>query len=387
MSRPRACIVSAVRPARDVRTFHKEARSLAAAGWDVTVIGRDAGPPVTVDGIRILPLPHATGVGRALRQVRALQLAVATRPDVCHVADLELLPLAPLLRRRGRAVVYDCIEDYPAYMELKPWIPQPLRPAAGLSVAALERLVAPRLDAVFTADLGTAARLRRYGAHVSVLHNFPRRTEFAPPPAGSPREHDVLYHGSLPAYHLRTMVEIAGALARRLPAARWTIVGEPDSSQARTDFHAEVAGRDLRGRVRLCPRVPFAEVASLLHRARTGVVPLPDVAKFRTNVPMKLFEYFAAGVPAVASDLPPTRQLLGGTEAAVLVPPGNHEAFAEALEGLLCDPEHAAAVAGRAREAVEERFHWEREEPALLGVYAALLCGPALRSVAEGLRA
>jgi hypothetical protein len=34
---------------------------------------------------------------------------------------------------------------------------------------------------------------------------------------------------------------------------------------------------------------------------------------------------------------------------------------------------------------VEERFHWEREEPILLGVYAALLCGPGLRPVAEGL--
>jgi glycosyltransferase involved in cell wall biosynthesis len=387
MSRPRACIVSAIRPARDVRTFHKEARSLAAAGWDVTVIGRDDGPPATVDGIRILPLPPASGAGRALQQLRALRFALATRPDVYHVADLELLPLALLLRRTGRAVVYDCIEDYPAYMELKTWIPRGLRPAARWSVAALERLVAPRLDAVFTADLGTAARLERYGARVSVLHNFPRRAEFGPPPTGTARAHDVVYHGSLPAYHLLAMAEIAGALACRLPEARWTIVGEPDSARARAVFDAEVARRNLREHVQLRPRVPFPQVASLLHGARTGVVPLPDVPKFRTNVPMKLFEYLAAGVPAVASDLPPTRALLDGSDAAVLVPPGDHEAFADALAGLLRDPARAAILARRGREAVEQRFHWEREERTLLGVYAALLCGPALRSVAEELRA
>ena len=387
MSRPRACILSAVRPAQDVRTFHKVARSLAAAGWDVTVIGRDPGPPCTVDGIRIVPLPRTSGAGRALQQLRAFRLALATHADVYHIADLELLPLALVLRGARRAVVYDAIEDYPAYMELKQWIPRALRPVARISVATLERLVVPRLDGVFTADQGTAERLRRYGATVSVLHNFPRREEFAPPPPGTVRTDDVVYHGSLPAYHLAAMADIAGALARRMPAARWRIVGEPDSPRARAVFADAIRHRGLRDRVRLDPRVPFSEVAHLLHGARTGVIPLPDVPKFRTNVPMKLFEYLAAGVPPVASDLPPTRALLNGSGAAVLVPPGDHESFAAALESLLRDPDHAARVARCGREAVAERFHWEREEPTLFGVYAALLCGPALRSVAEDLRA
>src|SRR6266850_2068321 len=387
MSRPRACIVSAVRPARDVRTFHKEARSLAAAGWDVTVIGRDPGPPATVDGIHIVPFPRASGAGRVVQQLRAFRLALAVRPDVYHIADLELLPLALFLRRGRRSVVYDCIEDYPAYMELKPWIPRALRPGARLSVAALERLITPHLDAVFTADLVTAERLRRYGARVEVLHNFPRREEFGPPPPGSFRGDHVLYHGSLPEYHLLAMADIAGALARRQPGALWRIVGEPDSPRARAAFEEAIDHRGLRASVRLHPRVPFGEVPTLLKGARTGVVPLPDVPKFRTNVPMKLFEYMAAGVPAVASDLPPTRALLNGSEAAVLVPPGDHEAFADALDGLLRDPVRAAGLAQRGREAVEERFNWEHEESTLLGVYAELLCGPALRSVAAELRA
>jgi hypothetical protein len=155
-----ACIVSVVRPALDVRTYHKEARSLAAAGWDVTVIGRDPGPPRVVDGIRILPLRTAHGAGRALAQVRALRLALGTRADVYHVADLELLPAALLLKRTRRPIVYDCIEDYPAYMHLKPWLPPRARPVAAAAVARLERFVTARLDAVLTADEGTAERLR-----------------------------------------------------------------------------------------------------------------------------------------------------------------------------------------------------------------------------------
>ncbi|HJQ82904.1 MAG TPA: glycosyltransferase, partial [Candidatus Binatia bacterium] len=134
MMRPRACIVSVVRPARDVRTFHREARSLAANGWEVTVIGRDDGAPATVDGVRIVPLPPAPGARRLVQQLRALRLALATRADVVQVTDVELLPAALALKRAGRTVVYDCIEDYPAYMELKQWLPPRLRRPARLAV-------------------------------------------------------------------------------------------------------------------------------------------------------------------------------------------------------------------------------------------------------------
>src|SRR5262249_47498890 len=159
------------------------------------------------------------------------------------------------------------------------------------------------------------------------------------------------------------------------------------SAAARTAFMDMLAAHGLDARVRLHPRVPFPAVRSILNRARTGVVPLPDVAKFRTNVPMKLFEYLAAGVPAVASDLPPSRALLGGTDAVLLVPPGDHAAFADALDGLLGDPLHAARLARRGRELVDERFHWEREERALLAVYSNLLAGPGLRAMARELHA
>src|SRR5437016_2918841 len=98
MRRPRVCVLSVVRPARDVRTFHREARSLVRAGWDVTVIGRDGGPTTTVDGVRIVPLPAARGAGRVVAQARALRLALATHADVHHVTDVELLPAALLLR-------------------------------------------------------------------------------------------------------------------------------------------------------------------------------------------------------------------------------------------------------------------------------------------------
>src|SRR5689334_16516058 len=116
---PTACFVSIVRPARDMRTFHKEARSLAAGGWRVAVVGPEAESEADGDGIEVVPLRRAHGVGRAVLPLRALKRALATRADVYQVTDVELLPVAFVLKRLGRTVVYDCIEDYPAYMRQK----------------------------------------------------------------------------------------------------------------------------------------------------------------------------------------------------------------------------------------------------------------------------
>jgi glycosyltransferase involved in cell wall biosynthesis len=379
---PRACFVSALGPARDVRTFHLQARSLARAGWDVTVIGRDPGPRAVVDGVRIVPLPARRGLGRGLLQAQALRLALAVRADVTQVGEVELLPTALVLKRTARPVVYDCREDYPAYMRQKAWLPRRIRPAVAFAVDRLERLAARRLDAIITADEGTASRLRRHGGRIAVVHNFPRRDWITPAAADAPRAHDVLYHGSLPPYHLAELATVARLLARRMPSARWTIVGDPDSAPARDAFVREVAAAGLAHRVALRPRVAFTDVPALLRAARTAVVPLPDLAKFRRNLPMKLFEYMAAGVPAVASDLPPIRALLGDSGGAVLVPPGDHGAFADALAGLLRDPAAAAAQARRGRAVMEARLTWEHEEPRLVRLYAALLCGPGLQAAA-----
>lgn len=53
--------------------------------------------------------------------------------------------------------------------------------------------------------------------------------------------------------------------------------------------------------------------------------------------PLKLLEYMAAGLPTVISDLPGVRDLIGSEEVALLVPPGDVDAFVGAVERLAAD--------------------------------------------------
>ncbi len=75
-----------------------------------------------------------------------------------------------------------------------------------------------------------------------------------------------------------------------------------------------------------------------IHQADICLLPLTDTGLGgRYTSPLKLFEYMAAGKALVVSDLPSMRQVLTPEQDALLVPTGEPEAFARAIERLLAD--------------------------------------------------
>jgi len=75
-----------------------------------------------------------------------------------------------------------------------------------------------------------------------------------------------------------------------------------------------------------------------IHQADICLLPLTDTGLGgRYTSPLKLFEYMAAGKAIVVSDLPSMRQVLTPEQDALLVPTGEPEAFAQAIERLLMD--------------------------------------------------
>jgi glycosyltransferase involved in cell wall biosynthesis len=68
--------------------------------------------------------------------------------------------------------------------------------------------------------------------------------------------------------------------------------------------------------------------------------------------PLKLFEYMAAGVPIVASDLPSLREVLRHGENAWLVEPGSAQALAEGIGELLSDAQLQQELAHKALQEV-----------------------------------
>jgi len=155
----------------------------------------------------------------------------------------------------------------------------------------------------------------------------------------------ILYVGQL--YRWKGVEVFVRALGD-LPGERAVIVGGSEEQIQPLRRLAESEG--VADRISFAGTVPHAQVRGYLENARAAVLPNLDSGVSKFTSPLKLFEYMAAGVPVVASDLAPLREVLRDGENAVLVPPGDPGALAEGIRSLFADQAFAARIAARGRE-------------------------------------
>ncbi len=386
MKRPlKICHVSTVHPLHDPRIFYLEAWSQAQAGHDVHYLVQ-ADREETLNGVRIHSLGRETAITGGLRVKQRLQrlwraarLAPQIDADIYHVHDPELIPVAIWLRlRTGRIVIFDAHEDDVAYVRQKFYLPRLVRPLLVALMALNVRLAARFLDAVVVCDQGVADLYRRrYGARrVEIAHNFPRQDVFlADEPAESNgevagRPYDLVYHGSIPPYHLEVAFNVAEELRKRGVEARWLFFGDcPRAEWA----YRELEKRGLRENFTIQHGwIHYDEVVPRVRQARLGFIPLPDLPKFQNNIPSKLFEFMALGMPTVLSDLPPSRPFVGDGQCAIMVPPADYAAYAEAIQRLLTDRELYRRMGEVGRQRIREKYNWEQESARILALYERL---------------
>ena len=126
-------------------------------------------------------------------------------------------------------------------------------------------------------------------------------------------------------------------------------------------------------RVRYLGRVQHDSVPDLFARVKLGLIPLHPVTNYLDAYPVKMFEYLAAGLPVIATDVPRWREVLEAHDCGVCVPHGSPRLLGETIARLLDDDARARGMGERGRRAVEEHYSWETQAAVLVGLYADLL--------------
>lgn len=143
------------------------------------------------------------------------------------------------------------------------------------------------------------------------------------------------------------------ALVHTPEAVRLVVVGD---GPAATELAALAHRRGVAHRVILTGSLPHEQAVAVVRSADVGLAPYPPLTDFAFS-PLKVYEYLAAGIPFVGSDLGQISALAAEYGSGTLVPPGDDVALAGGIRRVLADP-YARARAAQARELAFDRCGW-----------------------------
>lgn len=360
--------LTSVHPRGDTRIFLKQCRSLAAAGYQVSLVVADGRGDEERDGVAIIDVGKPAGrVNRMLHTTRqVLAKAQALDANIYHFHDPELLPAGLALKRAGKRVVFDAHEDVPRQILSKPYLHPFLRRGISHAAGAVEQFVSTRLDAVVAATPSIAEKFTAFGVRTITVNNFPMLGELETEIGGGQKRNEVCYVGGITA--IRGVVELVRAMELSASGARLNLGGLFSESKTRAAVEQLPGWRNVN-ELGFLSRLQMRDVMA---RSVAGIVTFLPAPNHTTAQPNKMFEYMSAGLPVVASAFPLWREIIEGNECGICVDPHNPQAIANAIDQLASDPDLAARMGENGRRAVRERYNWQIEERKLLDLYAKL---------------
>ena len=328
-------------------------------------VGGDGAPDQGPIVFHFVPIAR-TRLGRFLcTSWRVFRKARSSGAEVLHIHEPELLLFGLLFKAGGGIAIYDAHEDLPKQILGKEWLPAALRGWVAWVTGNYELLTARGLDAVIAATPGIRRRFDHLPRTIEI-RNYPLVSEFDGTVARPERNRNqVCYAGLLSA--IRGAVAMVEAIS--ITSGRLALAGRFQSEAVRRECMA-TRGWDQVDELGVLDR---PGVLDLLHSSAIGLCLFQPAPNHLEAMPTKVFEYMAAGLPVIASDLPALREIVEGSGAGICVDPRDSREVAQAINFLLENPEQRRVLGRCGQQAVAERYNWASQAEALTGLYRELL--------------
>lgn len=333
--------------------YDREFLDALGCRWDIVDLGEEY-------------LGKLNSIGKKLKRrtempKRAQKLIEDFSPDVIHANDFDMLiPAYRAAKKCKAALVYDSHEVFAENIGIAE------HKLVKNAIIFMERRLVKKVDQMICVSNAAADYFaQKYKIpRPTVITNCPMKSAL-PLRDKAEDAFEVVYQGLMVAG--RGYEEFVQS-AKHLPEGVRLILRGYGTLEPRL--------RDMIRQEKLEERVHFAapvEVSELIAAASSShvgiVVTRPVNLNFRLSISNKVFEYAAAGLPVILSDVPEHRYLNETYHFGLVLERVSPECIAEAIVYLRNNPEAYEKMSENASKMFHE-LNWEQESRKLLQIYA-----------------
>ncbi len=368
------CHLTSSHSINDDRIFLKECITLAANGFDVTLIAcSDTSFEDMKNGVKriSMSIPVKNKLQRMIKRSKAVYTkALEIDADVYHFHDIELFRYGLKLKRIGKKVIFDSHEDWPMYLIEVKWVPKIIR---RLAVCFLENSYMKYLnkfDATVTVTPHIVKKLKQYSKKVHLITNYPlvdvNNLSLFSQEEYSQRNNVLLYSGTV--YSVSNQEIILDAIYK-IQNINYYIAGKLND-----DYKNKLLKYPSWNKVNFLGFLTTENLKKVYQKATIGIV-LPDYngnSGFKQGSlgSNKLFDYMKFGLPVICTDFEIWKErIINKYKCGICVNPKNINEVQKAIQYLINNKEIAYQMGQNAQKAVIEEFNWMSQEATLLGVY------------------
>jgi glycosyltransferase involved in cell wall biosynthesis len=262
-------------------------------------------------------------------------------------------------------LVYDCHEYWPE--KIANLAPAIFQVTIKRIFRSIERFFSGRADIVWAVNEHLAQRFSGLSKPVIVLPNYPTMELFG-------RKHDpptrlreqfknkkvLIYIGGLTEVRgISACLQVTALLKANHPDIQTLFIGSFGYKYEQI-MPRLIDDLDISNHVTIIENVDHEKIPGYLKLGDLGLfIVQPVNERFSWGEPIKYFEYMAAGLPVVISDLPAKRRLIEAIGNGILVNPLDHSETANAIHKLLSDNNLRNVMSRKGSAAFQDQYHWE----------------------------
>lgn len=375
MTIKRVAHLTSAHPRYDTRILVKMCSSLSDCGYDVFLVVADGKGNEKYNGVSIVDAGLRSG-NRVFRMTstvfKVYRAALKLNAEIYHLHDPELLLVALLLKKKGKVVIFDAHEDLPIQILSKAYLYPSLAKIISKLACLYERYICKKIDAVVTATPFINNKFKQINNLSIDVNNFPKTEEFK----------DILTDN----FETRTSLCYLGGITK----LRGIFENVDAMDLVNDDITLLLAGKFSENsvknnivkskgwmKVNELGWLNREEIKKVLESSFAGLVTLHPTQNYKDALPVKMFEYMAAGVPVISSNIPLWKNIIETENCGVCVDPLSIYEIAEAIEFLSQNISVAEEMGRNGREAIAIKYNWTKESEKLINLYNTLLSEPS----------